>query len=149
MEPSPSMIKPDPRLRWRCGPRGTGPPKKRRQKSLNGSSSPNGLPNSCEPPRPSLIWVLEILTTIGRIFFANGTKSGNPPEVRGSEFPLSLRLSARLGASQSSAPLIPSPTTSETKATKTTPLKLTFPVQLFFKSIELSYFFFTASTYFI
>src|SRR3989337_2677184 len=67
------MMKPEPRLRWRCGPRGAGPPKKRRQKSLNGSSSPKGLLNSWEP-RPSLTWVVEILTTSGFNFFAKATR---------------------------------------------------------------------------
>ena len=76
IDPSASMTKPDPKLLCRCGPRGTGPPKNRFQKSLKGSSSPKGLPNSCGP-RPSLTCVVEILTTTGLIFFASATKSGN------------------------------------------------------------------------
>src|SRR6266536_1817762 len=55
---------------------------------------------------------------------------------------------ARLGDSQSRLPLMPKPTTSETKATNMTPLRPTFPRQMFFKFIQRSYFFFTASTSF-
>src|ERR1044071_7167487 len=138
------MIKPEPRLRCRCGPRGIGPPKNRRQKSLKGSSSPNGLPNSGDaPPRPSLTWVVEMLTTTGRIFFAKLTKSGRPALVRTSLLPASPNmLTARLGANQSRLPLIPSPIASETKAINTAPFRPTPPAQISFSFIEwlLSFF---------
>ncbi len=60
-----------------------------------------------------------------------------------------MKFTARLGASQSRLPLIPSPTTRETKATSTTPFEAHVTAPHVFQFINGSYRFFTASTYFM
>src|SRR5215203_692101 len=78
-----------------------------------------------------------MLTTKGLIFLASETKSGRPLDERDSGAADSPRkLTARPGANQSRLPLMPRPTTSETRATNTAPFKLMLPPHLLSDSIQ-------------
>src|ERR1051325_10869406 len=120
MDPSLSIMNPEPKLFCRYGPRGDGPPKNLRQKSPNGSSSPpNGLSNAWPP---WLTWVVETLTTTGLSLLERVTKSGRPCGVStGCETPCELadgchKLTFFGAFKRSTPPLIPSPISSATSA---------------------------------
>src|SRR4029077_14090360 len=115
------MIKPEPSPCWRWEPRGIGAPKKRCQKSPEGSSSPKGT---------GAFWavfctcVVEILTTTGPSSFAKVVKSCRLCVVATDLTPNAGALfdPAEPGRDEegSMTPAVPAPTNTESRPTTTT-----------------------------